>query len=200
MHVHVPVHVVSPSPLLRVLRVLPFCVARRYAPPMSHPLLLALDVDGVLTDGGIFVGADGLEIKRYHAADGIALRTWSRLGLQSAVITGRRGPAISHRLADLGVPNVIQGSKDKGRDLDELIRTTGVPADRIAYMGDDWPDLPILRRVGYPMAPINAAEPCKKVAKFISARPGGSGAVRDAVEHLLTLMGRIDEAVRLYDK
>lgn len=164
------------------------------------PVLLALDVDGVLTDGGIFIDHAGNEIKRYHAADGIALRTWTRLGLQAAVITGRRGSAIGHRLADLGVPNVIQGSADKGKDLDELIRITGVPVGRIAYMGDEWPDLPVLRRVGYPMAPANAAAACKAAAKFTSTRPGGSGAVREGVEWLLGILGRLDEAVRLYDR
>jgi 3-deoxy-D-manno-octulosonate 8-phosphate phosphatase (KDO 8-P phosphatase) len=166
----------------------------------AHVKLLALDVDGVLTDASIFIGPDGRETKRFNATDGVALRTWTRLGLSCAVITGRRGPAISHRLADLGVPHVFQGSKDKGRDLDTLCASTGLTPAHIAYMGDDWPDLPILRRVGVPMAPANADARVKAVAQIVTQRTGGHGAVREAVEVLLGSMGRLDEALALWDR
>ncbi len=161
--------------------------------------MLALDVDGVLTDASIVIGPDGRESKRFNAADGVGLRTWTRLGLVCAVITGRRGPAISHRLADLGVQHVVQGSKDKGRDLEALCAATGIAPADVAYMGDDWPDLPILRRVGVPMAPANADARVKAVCRLVTARAGGHGAVREAVEVLLAAMGRLEEGVKLWD-
>ncbi len=166
---------------------------------MNSIKLLVLDVDGVLTDGGIFIDADGRETKRFHASDGVALRTWSRLGLPAAVITGRSGPAISHRLADLGVAYMIQGSKDKHAALTSIEQQSGVPRASMAYVGDDWPDIPALRLVGYPIAVANAAPQVKAVAKFVTTRPGGSGAVREAIEHLLLGMGLLDRALALYD-
>lgn len=162
--------------------------------------LLALDVDGVLTDGSIYLDADGREIKRFSAADGVALRAWQRLGLRSAIITGRTSDAVLHRAADLGITTVIQGAKDKSASLDDLLRRTGVPADRIAYIGDDWPDLPVLRRVGYPIAVANAAPHVKALARHITSRRGGDGAVREAIEHLLESLRLLDKAVALHDR
>ncbi|MGH7133272.1 MAG: KdsC family phosphatase [Phycisphaerales bacterium] len=161
--------------------------------------LLVLDVDGVLTDGGIYVDAHGVELKRYHVMDGFALRLWERMGLRAAVITGRTGQSILHRMADLRVAEVIQGSQDKSAALDEVASRTGIAPAAMAFLGDDWPDLPALRRVGYPMAVANAAPQVKAAAKYITPRPGGSGAVRDAVEHLLTSMNLLDAALHLYD-
>lgn len=169
-------------------------------PNMATVKLLALDIDGVLTDASIFIGPDGRETKRFNASDGVALRTWTRLGLACAVITGRRGPAISHRLADLGVQHVFQGSTDKGRDLAALCASTGTAPSEIAYMGDDWPDLPILRRVGVAIAPSNADPRVKAVAHLVTQRSGGHGAAREAVEALLLAMGRLDEGVALWDR
>lgn len=167
--------------------------------PAARIAVLGLDVDGVLTSGVIMLDADGREIKAFHAADGVGLRTWSRLGLRSAIVTGRTGHAVLHRAADLGIHDVIQGSKDKSAALDELIRRTGVPAERIAFLGDDWPDLAMLRRVGYPMAVANADARVKAAARFVTQRRGGEGAVREAIEHLLERQGRLAEAVALYD-
>lgn len=168
--------------------------------PPTDLALLALDVDGVLTDGSIWLDREGHEMKRYHAADGVALRTWGRLGFQSAVITGRTSTSLLHRLAELGVPHVTQGCKDKGAALKQLEAASGVPAARMAFLGDDWPDLPVLRRVGYPMAVGDAAREVKALAKYVTPRPGGHGAVRDAVEHLLSGMGLLSKAVALYDQ
>jgi 3-deoxy-D-manno-octulosonate 8-phosphate phosphatase (KDO 8-P phosphatase) len=161
--------------------------------------LLVLDVDGVLTDGGIMLADDGQEIKRFCAADGVGLRAWARVGLRSAIITGRRGDALMHRLSDLGVSEVIQGSSDKGASLALLEQRTGVPRGEMAYVGDDWPDLPIMRAVGYAIAPANADARVKAVARHVTPRAGGQGAVRDAVEHLLSGLGLLERAVALYD-
>lgn len=169
-------------------------------PATPEPIrLLALDVDGVLTDGGIMLDDLGHETKRFCAADGVGLRVWARLGRRSAVITGRRGRALLHRLAELGVHEVIQGSGDKAASLAELERSAGVPRAQIAFVGDDWPDLPVLRRVGYAIAPANADPRVKAAARFVTPRAGGHGAVRDAIEHLLEREGLIAQALALYD-
>jgi 3-deoxy-D-manno-octulosonate 8-phosphate phosphatase (KDO 8-P phosphatase) len=161
--------------------------------------LLVTDVDGVLTDGSIMLDDDGRELKRFCAADGLGLRTWGRMGLTAAVITARSGTALLHRLAGLGVAEVAQGSGDKRADLIALSKRTGIPPAEIAYIGDDWPDLPALRTVGYPIAVANAAKEVKAAARLVTRRRGGDGAVREAVEFLLASKGLLSTALRLYD-
>lgn len=161
--------------------------------------LLCLDVDGVLTDGGISIDDAGHEQKRFHVRDGAAMRMWSRLGLEIAVITGRNGMALRHRLRELGVRHVISGSKEKGGAFEGLLSELGMKAEDAAMIGDDLPDLPILRRCGLPVAVRDASPEVISVARFVTARPGGSGAVRDTVEHILKAQGRWDDAVRLFD-
>lgn len=161
--------------------------------------LLCLDVDGVLTDGGIAIDDAGHETKRFHVRDGAAMRMWSRLGLEIAVITGRNGMALRHRLRELGVRHVVAGSKEKGSSFDGLLAELGVVPAQVAMIGDDLPDLPILRRCGLPIAVRDASQEVLDLARFVTARPGGSGAVREAVEHILKAQGRWEEAVRLFD-
>lgn len=168
--------------------------------------LLALDCDGVLTDGSILILPDGTEAKRFHASDGVALRLWGALGLPAAVITGRSGSALRHRLADLGVSRLIEGSKDKLTDLARLEAESGVPAASMAYIGDDWPDLPVLRRVGLAMAVADAAPLVRDTVRaagdrgVLLSRPGGHGAVREAVELLLRRAGLWERAVGMHDR
>lgn len=175
-------------------------------PPAAHTnarpqdvRLLGLDVDGVMTDGSILLDADGRELKRFNSTDGVGIRAWLRLGFGVAIITGRSGAAVRQRAADLGIPHVILGSRDKGTALDELARVSGTPTSAMAFLADDWPDLPVLRRVGYPMAVANAAPQVRRASAFVTTSPGGHGAVREAIEHLLMAKGLLDEAVRLYD-
>lgn len=162
--------------------------------------LLCLDVDGVLTDGGIAIDDAGHETKRFHVRDGAALRMWARLGYETAVITGRNGMALRHRLRELGVRHVVSGSKEKGAAFEALLAEVGIAAGAVAMIGDDLPDLPILRRCGLPIAVRDAAQEVLDIAKFVTARPGGSGAVREAVEHILKGQGRWTEAVRTFDR
>ena len=161
--------------------------------------LLCLDVDGVLTDGGIAIDDAGHETKRFHVRDGAALRMWSRLGLGIAVITCRDGMALRHRLRELGVRHVVSGSKEKGAAFDALLAELAVAPDEVAMIGDDLPDLPILRRCGFAVAVRDASQEVLDIARFVTARPGGSGAVREAVEHILKAQGRWTEAVRTFD-
>ncbi len=168
--------------------------------PLDRIRLLCLDVDGVLTDGGIAIDDAGHETKRFHVRDGAALRMWSRLGYETAVITGRNGMALRHRLRELGVRHVVSGSKEKGAAFEALVGELGIAADAVAMIGDDLPDLPILRRCGLPIAVRDAAQEVLDVAKFVTARPGGSGAVREAIEHILKGQDRWTEAVRTFDR
>lgn len=164
----------------------------------SKVRLLCLDVDGVLTDGGILIDDRGHETKRFHAHDGAGLRLWRSLGLEVAVITGRRGMALRHRLEELGIRIMIGGVDDKVAAFERIAAELGIDASEAAMVGDDLPDLPLLRRCGYPVAVPDAAAEVKAVARYVTVRPGGGGAVREAVEHLLQAAGRWTEAIRRY--
>ncbi len=160
--------------------------------------LLVLDVDGVMTDGSIMLDDRGVETKRYHVRDGFAIKLWQRLGFQVAIITGRSGQSIEHRAKELGIVHLVQASKDKGAELSALLARLDRRADEAAFLGDDWPDLPAMARVKYPMAVGDAHPDVLSRARFVAPSPGGRGAVRDAVEHILERKGLLDQARRLY--
>ena len=147
--------------------------------------LLVLDVDGVLTDGRLLYGPAGEEVKRFHVRDGFALVAARQGGLDVAVISGRASAAVTRRMAELGVSDVHQGVADKRRCLDELCARLGITPAEVAAMGDDLPDLPLLRAAGLALAPADAAQEVCRVAHWTSRHAGGRGAVREAVEMLL---------------
>lgn len=151
----------------------------------SRVRLLVLDVDGVLTDGGIFIGASGDETKRFHVHDGLALVAARHAGLEVAVLSGRASAAVTRRMAELGVREVHQGVGDKAAALDTLRERLGLAVAEVAMMGDDLPDLPAMARAGLALAPANAASEVKRAADWVARRRGGDGAVREAVEMLL---------------
>ena len=160
--------------------------------------LLCLDVDGVMTDGSINLDDGGVETKRFHVRDGTGIRIWTRLGYHLALITGRSGDALGHRAAELDIRHVIQASTDKARSLQELLDELSLTPSQAAILGDDLPDLPMMRKAGYAMAVADAVEEVQQAAAFVTTRAGGDGAVREAVEHLLRAKGRWGEAVDLY--
>ncbi len=160
--------------------------------------LLCLDVDGVLTDGSINLDDNGVETKRFHVRDGTGIRVWCRLGHRVALITGRSGNALRHRAGELEIDHVIQGSRDKAADLDKVLARMGLDAQQTAILADDLPDLPIMRRAGYPMAVADAVPEVLEAAVFVTTRPGGHGAVREAIEHLLKAKNRWAEAAGLF--
>lgn len=151
--------------------------------------LLVLDADGTLTDGGIHVDGHGVETKRFHVRDGFGMRAWMRAGRELAVVTGRGELALRHRLADLGVQHVVTASGPKGAVLEGLLARLGIPAAETAAMGDDLPDLPLLARVGYPMAVADAVPEVREMAAWVSTAQAGHGAVREGIEHLLRAAG-----------
>ncbi len=160
--------------------------------------LLCLDVDGVMTDGGIRLDDQGVETKRFHVRDGTGIRLWSRLGYRVALISGRRGRAVEHRARELGISLLIQGSPEKGEALDRLLEELALPAAQAAVLADDLPDLPIMKKAGYAMAVADAVDEVRARADFVTKARGGHGAVREAIEHLLTAQGRWDEALALF--
>lgn len=151
--------------------------------------LLLLDVDGVLTDGSIVYADDGTELKRFHVRDGSGLKLWRQAGMRAAIVSGRRSAAVDRRAAELGVSPVLQGRDDKLTAFAEVLAAVGLSADEVCAVGDDLPDVPVLRRAGVAVAVADACPEVRAAADYVTAVPGGRGAVRDAVEWLMKLRG-----------
>lgn len=155
---------------------------------------LILDVDGTMTDGGLYLDDHGVQAKRFDVNDGAGIKYYQRVGGTVAFLTGRTSRVVEHRAAELGVKFVVQGALDKAPGLAELLKQMGVAPEQAAYMGDDLPDIPAMRMCGYSIAPANAAVEVRELANFVTVAAGGRGAVREAIEHLLRrdeLWGRI---------
>jgi 3-deoxy-D-manno-octulosonate 8-phosphate phosphatase (KDO 8-P phosphatase) len=151
----------------------------------SRIRLLVLDVDGVLTDGVLVYGPSGEEIKRFHVRDGLAVQAARRAGIEVAVVSGRASAAVTRRMSELGIVEVHQGIADKAAELRALLGRLGITPEETAVMGDDLPDLPVMKIAGLALAPSDAAPEAKRAAAWVSRAPGGHGAVREAVEMLL---------------
>lgn len=154
--------------------------------------VLVLDVDGVLTDGSIIYDGEGRELKSFNTKDGQGIKMALRAGLAIAIMTGRRSPPVSRRAEELGVKIVLQEVTDKAAALRTLLEEQGWNAAEVAYMGDDLPDIPAMRRVGFPIAVADAAPEVIQAAKYVTTLPGGKGAVREAIELILKSSGRWD--------
>lgn len=162
--------------------------------------LLALDVDGVLTDGGLIIGPEGAEWKRFHARDGHAIKLAQAAGLRVAVISGRTAPVVDVRCRELGIEDVEQGAADKWEAMQRVLARRSVEPRQAAFMGDDVVDLPVMLRVGLSMAPHDAAPEVLDVCGWRAARSGGHGAVADAIRYLLRASGRWEAVLALYRK
>lgn len=147
--------------------------------------LLVLDVDGVLTDGRLWYGPGGEELKAFHVRDGHGIVQLLAAGLRVAVISGRSSPAVATRMRELGVTDVIQGVTDKARALAELLARVGVEPQRVASLGDDTPDLGLLAGVGLPAAVADAHPAVLAAAAYVTRAAGGQGAVRELCDLLL---------------
>lgn len=148
--------------------------------------LLVLDVDGVLTDGRLYLSPTGEELKVFHVRDGSGLVAVQRAGITVAIISGRDSAAVSRRAAELGIRHVRQGVVDKGAELDRLLTELGVEPVETACVGDDTPDLPMLRRVGLAVGVADAHPALLEAAHWITRAPGGRGAVREVCDLLLS--------------
>lgn len=158
--------------------------------------LLALDVDGILTDGSILLDDHGTETKRFNVRDGQGIASWRKLGYDVAIITKRSGQAVQHRCRELGIVRIVQGTQDKSAALDQLLTDTGLQAEQVAYMGDDWPDMAVLRRVGLSATVPDAPAAVRELAMYTTAAAGGRGAVREVIELILAAKGELERAIR----
>ena len=160
--------------------------------------LVIFDVDGVLTDGSLFLGDDGQEYKAFNSRDGHGMKMLQSNGVEIAIITGRSSQVVSHRMASLGIEHVYQGARDKAPAYVELRDKLGLDDAQIAYVGDDVVDLPVMRRVGLAIAVQDAHTLVKKHAHWQTPSRGGLGAARDVCEMLLEAQGKLDDELRKY--
>ncbi|AMV28298.1 3-deoxy-D-manno-octulosonate 8-phosphate phosphatase KdsC [Gemmata sp. SH-PL17] len=160
--------------------------------------LLLLDVDGVLTDGRVVYADDGRELKFFHVRDGSGLKLWRAAGKRAAIVSGRDSRAVERRAAELGIAPVLQGRDDKLRAFDDVLALTGASPEQVCAIGDDLPDVPVLRRCGLAVAVADACPEARAVAHYVTAVPGGHGAVRDLIEWLLKVQGRWAELTTGY--
>jgi 3-deoxy-D-manno-octulosonate 8-phosphate phosphatase (KDO 8-P phosphatase) len=152
----------------------------------KHIRLLVLDVDGVLTDGRLYLSAAGEELKVFHVRDGSGLVAVQRAGITVAIISGRDSAAVTRRAAELGIRHVRQGVGDKGAALDRLLDELGISAAATACVGDDTPDVPMLRRAGLAIGVADAHPALLAAAHWVTPSNGGQGAVREACDLLLS--------------
>lgn len=160
--------------------------------------LLLLDVDGVLTDGKLYFSSDNVQIKAFHTLDGHGIKLLKRSGVEVGIISGRENPAVTRRAGELGITLLIQGREDKYQALEELLREFPCPLDRIAYMGDDYPDLLVMTRVGLALSVPNAVEAVRYHAHWISTQRGGEGAVREACDMIMIAQNTYADALAPY--
>ena len=148
--------------------------------------LLLLDVDGILTDGKLYFSNSGEESKAFHSLDGHGIKMLMRAGIPVGIITGRKSNIVTNRASDLGIDILYQGREDKIDALREIIANTGIPADAIAYAGDDLPDLPVLQAVRLSFSVPGAHPELKSAVNAITTRSGGEGAVREITDFILS--------------
>lgn len=160
--------------------------------------LLILDVDGVLTDGGLIWHADGKESKVFHVHDGHGIRLLQRGGIEVALLTGRRSQVVDDRAKDLGIRLVVQGSRNKLADYDEILQVRELDDLRVAYVGDDLVDVPVFRRVGLAVAVADATPHIRPFCHASTLSKGGQGAVREVCEFLLEVQGKWEEITSPY--
>jgi 3-deoxy-D-manno-octulosonate 8-phosphate phosphatase (KDO 8-P phosphatase) len=160
--------------------------------------LLALDVDGIMTDGKLFFTAGGDEIKGFNTLDGLGIKQVMAAGIEVAVITGRRSPLTEKRMNSLGIQHLMQGREDKIVALLEITRALGVSPEAVAYMGDDLPDLPAILYAGLGITVPNGHWAVRESADVCTRAAGGEGAVREICDMLLTARGQLETALEPY--
>ena len=160
--------------------------------------LLAMDVDGVLTDGTITICSDGSESKSFHLLDGHGIKMWQRAGLKTAMISGRQSAVTQKRAEELKIEFLYQPCQQKLLCFEKLLADTGLEAKNIAYIGDDLLDIPIVKRAGFGVAVANGVDELKSYAHYVTSRTGGSGAVREVIEYILKNTGQWDALMERY--
>ena len=160
--------------------------------------LLIFDVDGVLTDGSLFVGDDGQEYKAFNSRDGHGIKMLQKYGVEIAIITGRTSQVVEHRMANLGITHIYQGKLEKLPAYEELRKKLGISPEETAYVGDDVVDLPVMRRVGLAIAVQDAHPLVRQHSHWQTPSAGGRGAARDVCEMLMEAKGVLQEELGHY--
>jgi 3-deoxy-D-manno-octulosonate 8-phosphate phosphatase (KDO 8-P phosphatase) len=155
--------------------------------------LVALDVDGVLTDGRLYLGARGEAMKAFDVRDGLGIELLREAGIELAIITGRSSPIVARRARELGIARVLQGQKDKLAGLRRVLRDAAIDPGECAYVGDDWPDLPAMALAGLAATVADAAPEVQACAHWVAAAGGGRGAVREFAQFVLQAQGRLED-------
>jgi 3-deoxy-D-manno-octulosonate 8-phosphate phosphatase (KDO 8-P phosphatase) len=160
--------------------------------------LMIFDVDGVLTDGGLYYGADGEALKRFNALDGHGIKMLQQSGVATAIITARQSPFVIRRAKDLGIAHVFQGVHDKRVAFSQLLQQTGLTPAGCGYLGDDVIDLPVLVQVGFKACVANGHRDVKSRADYITQAGGGNGAAREICDLIMTAQGNYEAALASY--
>ena len=160
--------------------------------------LVLLDVDGVLTDGRLYYGNAGEELKAFDIQDGLGIKLLQNAGIKVGIITGRSSVLVERRAKELGIDHLIQGREDKLTALNELLEKITFEFEEIAFVGDDLPDLAIIRRVGLGITPANGNHLIASQALWQTKKSGGNGAVREVAELILSAQGKLESMLALY--
>jgi 3-deoxy-D-manno-octulosonate 8-phosphate phosphatase (KDO 8-P phosphatase) len=164
----------------------------------SQIKLLIFDVDGVLTDGSLFLGDDGQEYKAFHSQDGHGIKMLQRHGVRCAIITGRTSKVVEHRMRNLGIDLIYQGQENKRAGFADLLSRVDLRPEQVAYIGDDVVDLPVMRKVGLAIAVQDAHPWVVKHSHWQTPRAGGRGAARDVCEMLMEAQGVLQRELESY--
>lgn len=160
--------------------------------------LIVLDVDGVLTDGSVILGSDGRELQSYSILDGLGIRLAQLVGIKIAIISARSTEAIQTRANNLSIDIIRLGIGGKQEELEKIVGDLGIGLDAVSYIGDDLADYNAMRKVGVPIAVDNAVQEIKDIAKYVTTKKGGEGAVREAIEWLLSRDEKLEVAKQKY--
>ncbi len=160
--------------------------------------LLLLDVDGVLTDGRLYYGNSGEEMKAFNIQDGLGIKLLQQAGIQVGIITGRVSKLVQRRATELGINPVIQGREDKLTALNELMLTANLSLDEVAFVGDDLPDLAVIKKVGLGITVANGSTTLKSAADWQTTKKGGDGAIREVAEMLLSCQDNLAHLLEQY--
>lgn len=160
--------------------------------------LLCLDVDGTLTDGGLYLNEDNVETRRFCVHDGQGIAAWQRLGYTTAIITARPARAVRRRAKDLDIAHLFDSVTDKRSKILELVKDLGLTIDQVAFVGDDLSDLRAMHTVGCPIAVGDADQGIKDLCVLTTEAKGGHGAVREAIWAILRAQGKLDHVMALY--
>ncbi|RUO42857.1 3-deoxy-manno-octulosonate-8-phosphatase KdsC [Aliidiomarina taiwanensis] len=160
---------------------------------LAQVKVVVCDIDGVFSDGRIYLGNDGEELKAFHTRDGLGVKALRSAGIEVGVITGRTSHIVTQRMQALGVPYIYQGREQKQAAFDEILTALDLTSEQAAYIGDDSPDLPLIKAAGMGVAPQDAHPQVRLAADYVTTCPGGFGAVRELADLILQAAGKLEQ-------